>query len=418
MRNRETNENGYFWNALAGLVNAGESVILLMVVTRITGLSDSGMLTIAFAVGNLMMTIGKYGVRNYQSTDVKEHFSFSDYFWTRCVTVGLMIFCSMAYMYFCVQEKGYDSKKVTVILAVCFIYAVESLEDVFWGFYQQRMALDLGAKVFILRWMGILGVFILLLMIGKDLQLSAVCSALAGLAVFAVWNTRVFCSFQEKITFIRTEAVRQLMKQCFPLCISGFLSFYVINASKYAIDRYLPAEVQACFGFIAMPVFVIQLLNGFLYQPSLVQMSQEWNSGRIQSFRRRIAGQCLAAAVLTLVCLLGAYVCGIPVLSAMYDTDLKDYKMELLVLLTGGGMLAFAGYFHVLLTIMRKQKSMMYGYGAAALLAFLFMNQMVKMAGVMGAAVFQTLLLTGVAVYFGWLCVRVQITEKDGNHFN
>ena len=137
MRNRETNGNGYFWNAFAGLVNAGESVILLMVVTRITGLPDAGMLTIAFAVGNLMMTIGKFGVRSYQSTDVKEYFSFSDYFWTRCVTVGLMIVCSLAYTYFCVLEKGYDSKKVTVILSVCFIYAVESLVDVFWGFFEQ-----------------------------------------------------------------------------------------------------------------------------------------------------------------------------------------------------------------------------------------------------------------------------------------
>ncbi len=412
MRNRETNGNGYFWNAFAGLVNAGESVILLMVVTRITGLPDAGMLTIAFAVGNLMMTIGKFGVRSYQSTDVKEYFSFSDYFWTRCVTVGLMIVCSLAYMYFCVLEKGYDSKKVTVILSVCFIYAVESLEDVFWGFYQQKMVLDLGAKVFILRWMGILSVFILLLLIRKNLQLSAVCSALAGMTVFAVWNARVFRSFQEKITFIRADAVRRIVRQCFPLCISSFLSFYVINASRYAIDRHLPKEVQACFGFIAMPVFVIQLLNGFLYQPSLVQMSMEWNGGRMRSFRRRAVGQCMAAAVLTLVCLLGAYVCGIPVLSAMYDTDLKDYKLELLVLLTGGGMLAFAGYFNVLLTIMRKQESMMYGYGAAAFLAFLFMNRVVKTYGVMGAAVFQTLLLMVLAVYFGWLCVRAQIPEQ------
>ncbi len=60
----EGEADGYLWNVAAGLVNAGEAVVLSMVVTHTTGLEDAGILSIAFAVGNLMMTVGKFGVRS------------------------------------------------------------------------------------------------------------------------------------------------------------------------------------------------------------------------------------------------------------------------------------------------------------------------------------------------------------------
>ena len=65
----------YIWNTVAGLINAAEAVIMSMFVTRIIGLADAGRLTIAFAIGNLMMTVGKFGVRNYQVTDIENKFS-------------------------------------------------------------------------------------------------------------------------------------------------------------------------------------------------------------------------------------------------------------------------------------------------------------------------------------------------------
>lgn len=87
MNNSAYYKSNFIWNTLAGLVNAAEAVILLMVVGRTNGLEDAGVLTIAFAIGNLMMTIGRYGVRNYQVTDVEDRLSFGSYFTHRICTV-------------------------------------------------------------------------------------------------------------------------------------------------------------------------------------------------------------------------------------------------------------------------------------------------------------------------------------------
>lgn len=396
--------NGYFWNSVAGLLNAGEAVILSMVVTRTNGLADAGILSMAFAVGNLMMAIGKYGVRSYQATDADGRFSFSDYFWARVATILLMATASVGYLLYGVYEKGYGSRKAAVILAVCFIYLVESVEDVFWGLYQQKQALDTGAKLFIIRWISILGICILVLAVLRDLQLAVLLGAAVSLVVFVISNAVVFPKFQEKIESVRAGAVRELFVQCFPLFLAAFMTIYVVNAPKYAIDTYLPEEVQACYGFIAMPVFVVELLNGFLYQPSLVHMALEWKEHKIDSFCRRIRRQCIILAGLTGICLLGAYLCGIPVLSAIYGTDLSGYQAELLVLLCGGGMLAYAGYFSVMLTIIREQKIVMYGYAGISILALALCNRVVRLFGVMGAAAFYTFLMSVLAAFFFAVC--------------
>lgn len=399
-KNKGKDGNGYVWNSIAGLVNAGEAVILSMIVTRTNGLADAGILSIAFAVGNLMMTIGKFGVRNYQVTDLEGKFSFSDYFWARMVTAGWMVVFSLSYIIYCIQEKGYSRYKAAVILAVCFIYTVESVEDVFWGLYQQKQALDAGAKMFIFRWAAVLAAIILSLVLYQDLSLAAVLGAGVCLVVFCIYNVAVFRTYDEKIARIRLLSVYQVLRQCMPLFLVAFLSFYVINAPKYAIDRYLTEEAQACYGFVAMPVFMVGLLNGFIYQPALVQMALEWNEGRLAEFKKRMRRQCVIIAGLTAVCLAGAFLCGIPVLSVIYGTDLSGYRAELLILLFGGGINALAGYLCVLLTIMRKQDWIMYGYAGAAVLALFFSNVTVRYFAVTGATVFYVLLMLGLAGCF------------------
>ena len=52
-------------------------------------------------------------------------------------------------------------------------------------------------------------------------------------------------------------------------------------------------ESQACFGFVLMPVFVIGLLNQFIYQPMVVNLAMEYNNGRIDQVSHNVRKQML-----------------------------------------------------------------------------------------------------------------------------
>ena len=96
-KNLDNIKAGFIWNSIAGIINAAEAVIILMVVTRINGIEMAGIVTIAFSVGNLAMTVGKYGVRNFQVTDINHTFSFNDYFSSRIITVFIMFAFTIMY---------------------------------------------------------------------------------------------------------------------------------------------------------------------------------------------------------------------------------------------------------------------------------------------------------------------------------
>lgn len=403
----------YIWNTAAGLLNAAEAVVMSMIVTRVTGLADAGMLTIAFAVGNLMMSIGKFGIRNYQVTDIEAKFSFAVYLKTRILTVAAMVLSLVGYLCYAAVMLEYDANKIGIIFLIGMIYVIESIEDVIWGYYQGRNRLDAGAKMFCFRWIGILAVFPVVLCISRNLQFTLlICLSISFVCFFICLKVSYpkICREEERIIRWRTEreemsAVKRLLVIALPLFGITFLSFYVNNAPKYAIDACLTDEIQACYGFVAMPVFIIGLLNNFVYQPTLVPMSIEWERKKYGQFLRRILRQFLVIALIMTVCLLGAVTLGIPVLSWLYHTDLSDYWMELLILLTAGGFLAVSGYLSVVLTIMRRQKDLLWPYCLTSLIAFLILKPVVSEYGTTGAALCYMILMVLLCILYGIILV-------------
>lgn len=394
------NNNGYIWNIVAGIINAAEAVILSMIITRTNGLEDAGILSIAFAVGNLFANIGKFGVRNYQVSDVKREFSFSDYFISRIISVGMMLLVSVGYILEQRYIAGYSWKKAIVVFCMCLIYLIEALEDVFWGLYQKKNALDVGAKVFSLRWLLTIFGMAFVLIFKHNLLYAMLTGLILSTVAFVYLLLIVYPHFKEPIQWKFCKKNYTVLKKCFPLFAVAFMTFYITNVAKYSIDRWLTDEIQACYGFIAMPVFVIGLLNGFIYQPVLVRMSIEWENGERKVFLHRVYKQCGILLGIIAICFTGAFLFGIPVLSMIYATDLSAYRTELLILMMGGGMLAVEGFFGILMTIMRKQKWLMWGFFVISLFAHIFSDYCVKNYGVLGATLLYSGLMGALAVAF------------------
>lgn len=412
--NKKIEQRSYIWNTIAGFINAFHAVILLMVVTRVTGLEEAGILTIAFAVSKLMVTIGKFGVRNFQVTDIKKEYDFYSYLKARIITVFVMLFASVCYCiysYFVLEVSIY---KAGVIFMICLIYAVESIEDVFWGEYQKSGRLDVGAIISSIRWFVTIIVFCIGLIIMHNLLYASLLSFLVALITDALL---IYISYKE-LNIICKEADSlnwmSILKKCTPLFAGAFFMIYLTNSPKYAIEACLSDEIQACYGFVSMPVFVIELLNNFIYQPKLVKIARSWENKQLTEFKRYLIIQCCALLMITGLCIIGAYWVGIPILSLMYNTDLTQYKFVLILVLIGGGFLALTGFFAVLLTVMRKQDWMMYGYIVVSLLALVTMNTCVSKFGVVGGAIlFDILIFVLTALLLAFVIISYNRRKKS-----
>lgn len=388
----------FLWNAVGGVLNAGQSVFLLIVITRVCGLEAAGIFSIAFATGNLFLYLGNYGVRNYQVSDLSEKYSFHDYLRHRLCTVLLMLAAAAVYTAWSAKTGNYSHYKTACVLAMCACKAVDCLEEVFEGRYQQKGRLDRSGKLVTFRLLVSIGGMIAVLLVTRDLLTAVWWGVFLAVAASAliIWRYRETAAFER--TAFSFSGIAGLMRECFPVCAANFLSFYLINEPKYAIDAAMDETAQACYNFIAMPVFVIQLLNMFLYQPMLIRMTASWENGRRKEFLGYFGRICGALALISAPILLAAWILGIPVLSWLYATDLSALRTELLLIMTGGIFLAFNGFYCAVLTIMRKQKEIPLTYLAGVVLSLAATPAMVRENGIIGAVLSFVLVMAAVTV--------------------
>lgn len=374
-----------FWNAIAGLVNAAEAVIVLAVVSRVNNLNEAGIMAIAFSVANLFMTIGKFGMRNYQIAHGEYDYSFKTFLVSRVMTTLIMVAIIFVYLLYCFLNKEYTTEKVGVIFFVCLWYALEAFEDVFGGKYQTIGRLDVGSKIFSFRWIITILTFVLTDTFTRNILWSSIAAFIMGLLSGILALIYTYPKLGRIGTAKGDKKLFELFKACLPLFISAFAYFYVTNIPKYSINSLLNDEIQAIYSYISMPVFVISLLNSFVYQPQLTKYVLEWREHNYKSFISRIIHQMIWITAIMALCLAGAYVLGIPFLSALYHENLKDYKLHLLILLLGGGFLAIGGFVSVVLTIIEEQKKAMMSYFAVTIAGYIIVNEFIKKFALLGA---------------------------------
>lgn len=264
---------------------------------------------------------------------------------------------------------------------------IDSMEDVYLGRYQQMGYLDIAAKIMAVR-LTVSTIIICVLIcchvgIGVSLLLGIISSVV--LDIWFIKSTfKVVCTDQLKY---HHHNVWKLLGVCLPLGVGLALSIYIGNAPKYIINQYMDETVQAIFGYLMMPAFVIMLLSNFIYQPMVKTLGDLWGRKDLRIFGKKVVKQCLMIIVMTLVIAVLGLLVGLPILSVLYNIDLSIYKLEFTILLLGGGVYALAYYLNVPLTTIRKQNYIAVGYAVAALLAFLFGRFFILAAGMLGATI-------------------------------
>lgn len=401
-KTRNIDRSTYIWNTVSATVLAMQGPVIQAVVSRTNGQAGLGIVSIAFSVATLMMYVGQYGIRRFQASDVREEFSFEEYHGMRVLTCIVMVIVSLAYCFYGRATRGYSDIKFWVIFMVCMLKMIMAYSDVYHGNMQQKGRFDVAAKATAIRYTMELVIFCAMLAATRDLLLSAVitvaCSVIMMILLSVNAGTRYCDSLKPSF---RRPALRGLLIAGFPLFVSMFLNTYISNAPRYAIDAYLNDDVQAVFSCIFMPVFVVQVVGQFIFNPLITSYAHLWNDKTPGSYARltgSIKKMSLAVVGLAALALLVAATIGIPVLSLIFGLDLTDYKKELCIIMLGGGPLAFSVYFSTIIAIIRAQKSLIFCYGGVSILALLLSRPFVAGGGITGASWMYVLLMSVLAV--------------------
>lgn len=397
-----------FWNMMGSLVNAAVSVLLLMMVTRTLGDEKAGIFSLGFSVSLMMLTVGAFEVRPFQSTDIYKQFSFASYFTFRILTCVLMLLLSVGY----VLLNGYTDEKAWVILLLCLLKCVEAFCDVFNGQAQQNDRLDVAGFSLSMRVFVYCAGFLLSLLITQSLLISCGVMILLALLWLLLFDVRTGRYFEKcRVSFDKT-ALLGLLKSCAPLFLASFLMMYINNAPKFSVDAYLTDADQTYYGIIFMPASVINLFSLFAFRPLLTKLTAYWNENEQKAFLRTILKLVLWILCVTVAALAGGWLLGIPLLSLLYGTDLTAYRSELMVVLLGGGFNALCVLLYYMITVMRKQKYVLIGYAGSTVAAWLLGDRMVAAHGLMGASLTYLLSVALLFLLFLMIFMGILFTKR------
>lgn len=377
------------WNIAGSLAYSLLSVLLLMVVNRAVGEEQAGVFSIAFTTGQLMLTLGFYNMHPFQATDIREEYSFQDYFTTRCITCAAMILLSAVY----IALSGYTFEKSLIVALLCLYKMFDGLSDVYEGQFQQQGVLHIAGKAMLFRALLSGGVFCLVIFFTKNLVISCISLVLTGILGFFLFEAMASRElFRTGLSKSRVK-VGKILWFCLPLCLSSFMSNYITNAPKYSIDRMMTETHQAHYGMIFMPAYAINLCSTFIFKPLLTTMAEQWAEKRYPAFRRMLLKLSFYVVLITLAALAAGWFLGLPVLSWFYATDLLGYQWPFMVILLGGGFSAVNILIFYALTVMRRQRGAFWGYLVTFAVSWILPPLAVERFGLLGAAVTYTLLI-------------------------
>lgn len=397
---KNTTRNGVIFNALSGGINAIQSVIWLMIITRVLGLTDAGIFTIAYATSNLFLMIGKYGIRNFQVSDVKKSYTWNDYYISRILTVIAMMAAALIYSLYMNLSGSYTIYKAIVVFLMTLLKAADAYEDVYYGMYQQNGRLDLAGLAMSIRLGGQLIFLSVCVLFNLDLLISLILTNIFSWVLLFILLKKFNSKFEFDNISPNKKRVKKIFILCAPLFLSSFVSYYVCNLSKYAIDRIMGETEQAYYGFISMPVFVVFLFTNFIYQPMLKDISELWVEQKKLLFKKKLLSAVSLIGIISIIVLVGGWFLGVWGLGILYGVNMEKYKYELMVLLIGSVFYAFSAFFSVIMTVMRKQKFALYVY-VAVLIVFQFATTyLVKSDGIMGASLSYALSMGIVALLY------------------
>ncbi|CAI3359741.1 lipopolysaccharide biosynthesis protein [Enterococcus cecorum] len=394
------------WYPLGMMMFSASSIILLIFITRFFGSVDSGIFAISWAVCQQMYSLGLFGTRNYQIADVENKFSFSQYYSSKFFSAILMLIGCI--IYGLVLKLSWPKLLMSFLLT--FLMIGEVFADVFAGHLQKMDRNAQIGKSYFFRILLYDVLFIFICFLFNNIYLAILFSTLISFSW--IWIVDYYYIVKDENSKNKEKVhltinFKNVLIECIPILLSAFLTNFIINIPKNAIELYSTNQLQAVYNILFTPTSIIALVSSIIFMPMYTKISQDWYKKRYKDFLKKITNVVIFICLFTIVVLIIAYFLGIPVLSFVYNVELAKYKFQFLLLVLSGGIVSISWLLVYLLTVFNRQILLVYIYGFVSVVSNLLSNYLVKLSAIEGASISYFLSSLFINILLVW-CVVVE----------
>ena len=394
-------KKNFIWNSLGSTIYSFTSLFFMIIVTRINGVNEAGIFTFAFANACFLQVIGTYAGRTYQVTENNKNITDNDYVYNRIISSVFMILIGILFS----SIKGYTYLKLFTIILLIIYKAMDAFCESIYGIIQKNNGLyKVGISLFLKGIVGTIAFFIVDY-VTKNLLLSVFSLIIVNLMITLFYDLMNVKRYHYQFQKINVQKTFTIFKLGFWTFLFTFLTQYLINAPKYAIDNYLENDMQTIYGIIAMPATIMVLISNFVVQPFLLKVSDILNRKKLKELNKLLSKMVLAIIIIGVMALICAYFLGIPVLNLLYGIKLNLYVNHLMIIIIGATIFSITIIISNILVAMRKTKSQTIIFIITSVLAFILSNILVKNYSMFVAVI--SYLISMILLLILYICIYI-----------
>ena len=377
----QAQKKDYIWNSIGSFLQSAISPILLIVITRLNGVGDSGLFSFAMSLSVVFWAISLWGGRTYQVSDVKKEFSSGDYIVVRFISSLIVAVFSIS---FCVLS-GYDLIKTELIMVLVSFKILESIADSMYGVLQIHNKLYIvGISLTMKSVFGFM-IFAIVDILTKNIVYGALSIFIVNIAVVIFYDIP-WMKHVESVGLTKKNIMQagKIMKKTAEVFVVVFLTMFSLNIPRYFLDKYHYDQI-GYFGIMAMPITLLTLFISFVLQPNVVNLSELLKKKKIKEFTKIVSKIDFITVTLGILFVISSYLIGVWVLNAVFGIDINNFRIDLTIMVIGAVANAFVSIYVNLLIILRRFKGQFYTLLVTNILAVVLSIYLIDRLAMLGS---------------------------------
>lgn len=377
----QAQKKDYIWNSIGSFLQSAISPILLIVITRLNGVGDSGLFSFAMSLSVVFWAISLWGGRTYQVSDVKKEFSSGDYIVVRFISSLIVAVFSIS---FCILN-GYDLIKTELIMVLVSFKILESIADSMYGVLQIHNKLYIvGISLTMKSVFGFM-LFTLVDILTKNIIYGALSIFLVNIAVVIFYDIP-WMKHVESVDLTKKNIMQavKIMKKTAEVFVIVFLTMFSLNIPRYFLDKYHYDQI-GYFGIMAMPITLLTLFISFVLQPNVVNLSELLKKKKIKEFTKIVSKIYFITFTLGILFVVSSYLIGVWALNTVFGIDINNFRIDLTIMVIGAVANAFVSIYVNLLIILRRFKGQFYTLLVTNILAVILSIYLIDRLAMLGS---------------------------------
>ena len=377
----QAQKKDYIWNSIGSFLQSAISPILLIVITRLNGVGDSGLFSFAMSLSVVFWAISLWGGRTYQVSDAKKEFSSGDYIVVRFISSLIVAVFSIS---FCILS-GYDLIKTELIMVLVLFKILESIADSMYGVLQIHNRLYIvGISLTMKSVFGFM-LFTLVDILTKNIIYGALSIFIVNIAVVIFYDIP-WMKHVESVGLTKKNIMQagKIMKKTAEVFVVVFLTMFSLNIPRYFLDKYHYDQI-GYFGIMAMPITLLTLFISFVLQPNVVNLSELLKKKKIKEFTKIVSKIDFITFTLGILFIVSSYLIGVWALNTVFGIDINNFRIDLTIMVIGAVANAFVSIYVNLLIILRRFKGQFYTLLVTNILAVILSVYLIDRLAMLGS---------------------------------